>query len=117
MKRLGIAPDGGMSGDTLDAIKALGIGDVLMVAMELQDKQRKGKTFTWRYFALVTKTFKHGRFVEALVLDEKEREPRQLAFFREDTTIQLLDESEWPDGVHAFRTKAILDGRVGIDLY
>lgn len=91
-------------------------GDVLMVAMELEDKQKKGKTFTWRFFALVLK-ISRGQRCEVLVLDEKEREPMALSFLRPNIVIHLLDEDKWPDGVHAFRTKAILDGKVPEGLF
>ncbi len=91
-------------------------GDVLMVAMELEDKHKKGKTFTWRFFALVLKS-KNRMAVEVLVLDEKEREPMALSYLRPNIVIHLLDEDKWPDGVHAFRTKAILDGKVPEGLF
>lgn len=87
-------------------------GDVLMVAMELNDKHKKGRTFIWRFFAVVTKDNKHRSQVVALVLDEREREPLTLSLAREETVVHLLAPEEWPDGVHAFRTKAILDGKV-----
>ncbi len=91
-------------------------GDILMVAMELNDKHKKGKTFTWRFFGLVTNA-KNQRFVETLVLDGSEREPMTLHFYRENTAVHYIPEGQWPDGVHALRTRALLDGRVDIDLF
>lgn len=101
--------------DDPSAQRDVKVGDVLMVAKELQDKHKKGRTFIWRFFALVTEI---KRFhAKVLVLDEKEREPMSQRFSEPNTVIHLLDEDKWPDGVHAFRTKAILDGRVAIDLF
>lgn len=102
---------------TMPGQRELVIGDVLMVAKELDDKHKKGKTFTWRFFALVTKVSRNQRLVEVLVLDEKEREPMRLPFNDARTTIHYIPDGEWPDGVHAFRTKAILDGRVEIGIF
>jgi hypothetical protein len=93
----------------------LEVGDVIMVHRELKDKQT-GKPFTWKFFALVTRAGarpgRAARMIWCVILDEKEREERQLATYDEQTTIWYLAPDEWPDGVHAFRTKLILEGKV-----
>lgn len=90
----------------------LEVGDVVMVRRRLHDKETK-KPFDWTYFAVITQVMHPGIF-QHLILDEKEREPRLLYAAEataEDLRVWYLPEKEWPDGVYAFRTKAILEGR------
>jgi hypothetical protein len=93
----------------------LEVGDVIMVHRELKDKQT-GKPFTWKYFALITDKKSRSNFVfQHIILDEREREPTWLyAHDYAGTSFHMwyLDPDEWPDGVHAFRTKLILEGKV-----
>jgi hypothetical protein len=93
----------------------LQVGDVVMITRPLKDKVT-GKPFEWKYFAMVTKLARRNDSVfQHIILDEKEREPTM--FYRTDFTetglrIWYLHPDEWPDGVHAFRTKLILEGRI-----
>lgn len=93
-------------------------GEVVMVKRKLIDKQTK-KPFDWRFFALVLGA-QRWRIV-LYILDGKHREApstMSLAELGDPTQTQLwvLPEGEWPDGVHAFRTKLILEGRIeGVD--
>ena len=87
------------------------IGDVLMVAREMDDRDRPGRTFMWRFFALVV-TKPRRRMYQVLILDEKEREPIMLALADSRNTVHYLPPEEWPDGVHALRARTILEGRV-----
>lgn len=96
-------------------------GDVVMIRRKLKDKETK-KPFDWTYFAVITRVM-HRVIVEHVILDEKEREPttlylRDLTSDEEDRKLRLwyLPEAEWPDGVYAFRTKMILEGRIDLDL-
>lgn len=102
-----------LDGQAIDRVHKLEVGDVLMVAMELNDKHKKGKKFTWRFFGVIVKLNARRRYqAQVLVLDGEEREPMELHFMREGTIVHYLAPEEWPDGVHAFRTKAILAGKV-----
>lgn len=90
----------------------LDVGTVLMVAMELEDKHKKGRKFWWRFFAAVLRCHKSRQTVDVIVLDGTERAPMVLHSNRPNTTIHLLSEAEWPDGVHVLRTRAILEGQL-----
>lgn len=92
-------------------------GDVVMVRRQLIDKKTK-KPFDWRFFALVLNIGPRQRFVQWIILDGREdREPVATRMdFSEDFQVWFLPENEWPDGIHAFRTKVILEGRFeGVD--
>jgi hypothetical protein len=90
-------------------------GDVVMVRRTLRDKDTN-KPFDWRYFAVVTRVDRVDRLraMMHLILDEKDRQPTTLWLIKpkEEQQVWYLPEEEWPDGVYAFRTKAILEGRV-----
>lgn len=96
----------------------LEVGDVILVSRELRDKETK-KPFQWKYFAMVTKVGRGHQRLEHIILDEKEREPKPLFWSDHAGTefhVWYLPEAEWPDGVYAFRTKLILEGRIDLDL-
>lgn len=85
-------------------------GDVLMVHRELTDKKSK-EPYTWKFFAIVLRLLRAGVAVE--ILDERtDRKPMILGFSDPLVHIWYLSDEEWPDGVHAFRTKMILEGRL-----
>lgn len=91
-------------------------GEVIMVRRTLLDKKTK-KPFDWRYFAIALRVGR-SQALQVCILDGREdREPFLLfAQSNHDQTVWFLPEAEWPDGVHAFRTKLILEGRIeGID--
>lgn len=99
-------------------------GDVIMVHRQLRDKETR-KPFVWRYLALVTKVGRRADIaIQHIILDEKEREPTTLYLSMVDVQsgdgrlvrLWFLPEAEWPDGVYAFRTKLILEGRIELDL-
>lgn len=85
-------------------------GDVIMVKRKLKDTHTK-KPFDWTYFALVTQVRRAG--LKHIILDEKDRVPTYIIIgYSVDMRVWYLPEAEWPDGVHVFRTKLILEGRV-----
>jgi hypothetical protein len=87
-------------------------GDVVMVKRKIE-KQGED-THDWRFFALVVMSLR--REVRAIILDgrsgEQVRTTNVVYDFLDPENLQLwyLPESEWPDGVHVFRTKLILEG-------
>lgn len=93
----------------------LDVGDVLMVHVRLKDKQT-GKPFTWKWLGAVKKP--HPRSTGALVIRFGAPEGKDEIFMNfgrlgaDDEGVWLIPEAEWPDGVHAFRTRLILEGRL-----
>lgn len=93
-------------------VHRLAIGEVVMVHKELTDKKTQ-KPFTWKFFAVVTQVgAKYHRAFQCMVLDEKQREPITIFHDHAGTTVWYLTDDEWPDGVYAFRTRMILEGRL-----
>jgi hypothetical protein len=90
----------------------LEVGDVVMVRRKLIDKETK-KPFDWTYFAVIAAVGKSHRVFGHVILDEKDRE-RTMLMISGDPHVRVwyLPEEEWPDGIYAFRTKAILEGRL-----
>lgn len=91
-------------------------GDVIMVHRELKDKQT-GEPFTWKYLAMIVDGKRNALnriLIQHIILDDRDRLPTTL--FLRDARVWYIPEEEWPDGVHVFRTKFILEGRVDIDL-
>ena len=92
----------------------LGPGDVLMVHRQMKDKAT-GKTYLWRFFGLVVTT--HGRHAVRLWrIGAKEGQELQQQFIgnHELGQVFFLDPDEWPDGIHVFRTRLILEGSVSV---
>lgn len=89
------------------------VGDVIMVHRRLFDEQTKER-FWWRYFAVVTRL--SPWVAHHMILDDKpDRKETMLytyAFDPGDLRIWYVPDDEWPDGVHVFRTKMILEGRL-----
>lgn len=89
-------------------------GDVIMVHRKLRDKQTR-EPFTWKFFAVVTKIPRSNFVFQYVILDEHDRKPTWIYvtdYAGTDFHIWYLDPDEWPDGVHVFRTKMILEGRL-----
>jgi hypothetical protein len=90
-------------------------GDVVVVHIWL-DKPKYGKPFMWRWLGTVVKTIgARGARVIRFGADPGKDEitigfgsPTE----REDEGVWFLPEDQWPDGVHAFRTRLILEGRI-----
>lgn len=88
-------------------------GDVLMVARRMNDKA--GKPFVWRFFMVVTEYKQlservHGMVVGATGKLADMAYTVQLESAR--NAVELLDPTEWPDGIHAFRMAMILKGQI-----
>lgn len=88
--------------------------DVVMVHQTLVNKQTK-EPYVWRWFGLVIHpelTWKHLAVVR-VGADTKEG-ARPLSVNRDDIQVFLLDESEWPDGLHVFTMIRALEGDIDI---
>lgn len=82
-----------------------------MIDRGLLDRTTK-KPFRWKHFGVVLRAV-GSRLVEYMVLDEKpDRKPQWFGIKDNEDRFWYLPEDEWPDGVHAFRTKLILEGRL-----
>lgn len=91
----------------------LKVGDVLMVHQEIEPEGEK--PFTWKYFAAVCTEPIRRRFaciIGILVLDEKDRKTKLLNLEDHRYSVWYIPPEEWPDGVYAFRTRFILEGRL-----
>lgn len=99
----------------LTSFEGVGVGDVLMVK---QMVKFRGETHEkpWRWFAVVETTDKKGRLARIYRIGADGDEPRYLSIkaLRMDEHIWLLHPDEWPDGVHAFRAKMIMTGKIDI---
>lgn len=87
--------------------------DVLMIRRQLKDKETS-KPFDWTFFAVVIRVVRSSAF-QCMILDDKpDREPMMVrpGIFDEKFRVWYLPEKEWPDGVHVFLTKLILEGRL-----
>lgn len=95
-------------------------GEVFMCRRRIKPKQHGEKPFDWRFFGLVLRA--HRSAFVYIILDERaeSRGPLMISYneLHDPEMFQLwfVPESQWPDGVHAFRTKLILEGRIeGVD--
>jgi hypothetical protein len=93
----------------------LEVGDVVMVHMRLNDKQT-GKPFWWKWLGAVleAKGVRHSHFkvIRFGAPEGKDEATIRLNFYSEDQRVWFIPPEEWPDGVHAFRTRLILEGRL-----
>lgn len=87
----------------------LKVGDVLMVHRECYDKD-KDETYTWKFLGAVAHV-KGGR-IKVLRFEEGDKEPISLSVHDPKYQVWFYPEDRWPDGVHAFRTRLILEGRL-----
>jgi len=89
-------------------------GDILHVRREMKDKDTR-KKFDWVFLAVAKKVRK--RSLEMIRLGADEGKDETTLYGIDDATrVQVLDESEWPDGARAFRTVLMLEGRLDPDL-
>lgn len=90
-------------------------GDVLMVHRQLRDKET-GKPFTWKWLGAVKKPLRRGGGAVIIRFGAPEgKDEIAMNFGRmeaDDEGVWLIPQEEWPDGVWAFRTKLILEGRL-----
>ena len=97
--------------DRLTTTEGLKRGDVVVVAVELQDKQT-GAPYWWKRFCTVHQQPVTRRYVELLTLKMRpdDRDLRTVDILQDVVT--LLPEAEWPQGVVAMRMKLIAQGIV-----
>jgi hypothetical protein len=92
----------------------LKVGDVLMVHKKIKPKDG-GKPFIWRWLGTVVKTI-GTRGVKMIRFGAPEGKDEMTVGFGslndEGEGVWFIPEDEWPDGVHAFRTRLILEGRI-----
>jgi hypothetical protein len=92
----------------------LKIGDVVMVH-RFVDKPRHGKPFWWKWLGTVVLVRKQ-RLVKIIRFGaEPGKDVIDVLLSQLDPEVQriwLVPEEEWPDGVFAFRTRLILEGRL-----
>lgn len=95
--------------------RALKVGDVVTVAVELPDKSHPGHTFWWKRFAVVVEeTFREDTiYLLTLKLHPTENDLRFVDTDRD--VVHLLPEDQWPQGVIAMRMKAIHMGWLKLD--
>jgi hypothetical protein len=89
--------------------KKLAIGNVLMVNRRMNNE---GRHWTWRYFFLVTAAKRwavRGMIIGTHVDNLKDKEIG-LGLGDERNTVWFLPEDEWPEGVTAYRMRAIMRG-------
>lgn len=102
--------------DCIDPPKVqLKVGDVLMVHRRLKDKET-GKPFTWKWLGAVRRLHSFSRAVSLIRFGAPEGKDLITVYFHsvdhDDEGVWLIPQEEWPDGVWAFRTKLILEGRL-----
>lgn len=93
----------------------VGVGDVLMIKRVMADKDT-GKPYDWRYLMVVTELKQRGLHIAGLRLGAEEGRDMVYLYLpsheRRGIEAHWLAPEEWPDGVHAFRMKLILEGRI-----
>ena len=81
-------------------------GDVVIVTQLSTDGKHD-----WRWFGVITRIPKKGRWIELWRLGDWER---KVTIRANDNNFHVLEEDKWPDGVWALRTRAILEGKIEI---
>ena len=88
--------------------------DVVMVHQTLVNKQTK-EPYVWRWFGLVVDPVLSWKHLTVMRVGADTKEAaRVLSVNRDDTQVFLLDESEWPDGLHVFTMVRALEGDIDI---
>jgi hypothetical protein len=91
------------------------VGDVVMVHMALRDKVTR-KPFIWKWLGVIEEPIgSHAARVIRFGVAEGKDQVRVIwnsGDDKEGVGVWLLPPERWPDGVHAFRTKLILEGRL-----
>lgn len=105
----------------LTSTEGLKVGDVLKVSIRLVDRHRRGETFWWTIFRVVTYLpprgqSSRGRLIETLILKldpDMDKDIRVIDLRAEDTVATLLPEP-WPQGVSAMVMKLLAKGVISI---
>jgi hypothetical protein len=89
-------------------------GDVVMVHKLVERPRDGSKPFWWKWLGTVVRAQRHQTVVIRFGADEGKDE---ITFNRhsmgtDNMKVWFIPEEEWPDGVHAFRTRLILEGRL-----
>lgn len=92
-------------------------GDVLYIAKLVEPRGKD--PFWWRAYWIVEHPPKHARLVDCMLLKmhpDPDKDHRTFMFGEEPDkqVIQYLHPDEYPQGVQAMRTKAIMSGRIKI---
>jgi hypothetical protein len=91
----------------------LKVGDVVMVHKLVEKPKDGSKPFWWKWLGVVNRAKRHTTMVIRFGADPGMDE---VAFYNIGSTdnmkVWFISEEEWPDGVHAFRTRLILEGRL-----
>lgn len=93
-------------------------GDVVQIAVQLEDRQTGG-TFWWKRFAAVVQVHNRRRFM-ALTLKlhpdpDKDLREVDLSERMEQQVVTILPERIWPQGVAACHMKALAKGWIKIE--
>jgi hypothetical protein len=88
-------------------------GDILMVNSAFKPKGTNSYK-PWKFFVIVLSANRYKIVGLRIGTDweDKDRSILILPYNGYKTTCYYLPEAEWPDGVCAFRMKAVLEGRV-----
>jgi hypothetical protein len=101
-----------MSINLTDFQKSIAVGDVLMVKEIFISADRPR---AWRWFGLVhSQGYGWCKCYRLGAVEENLRMVRIARVIVDGGYVQPLHPDEWPDGVHAFRMKLILEGKIDI---
>jgi len=90
--------------------RVLNPGDVVFVSREMRDKETR-KAFNWRFLGAVVRV--GGRdTIQVEQFGQERDKPLMLTLLDAKNTVYFIPPDEWPDGVHAFRTRLILEGKL-----
>jgi hypothetical protein len=94
----------------------LKVGDVVMVHKLVERPRDGSKPFWWKWLGTVVQIRKH-RIVKVIRFGADAG--KDVIDFHinsigdtDNMKVWFIPEEEWPDGVHAFRTRLILEGRL-----
>jgi hypothetical protein len=86
-------------------------GDVVMVRRKMRDRH-SDKPFVWKFLATVYKSNSPYRLRLIRFGADEGKDVMDVHLSDDRNTVHVLTEDSWPDGVHAFRTRLILEGRL-----
>jgi hypothetical protein len=90
-------------------------GDVVMVHRECYDTVRD-EHFTWKFIGAVS-SVRGGRLEVLRFGADEGKDVMRFSVHDPKYSVYYLTEDGWPDGVHAFRTRLILEGRLDDALF